>query len=73
MDSDNQDFELSRTLTFTLFSFPKSIPSTSSLIFKTTLANKIDHTFEITTILNEQKISETHLPFVNPYHAFTKN
>lgn len=28
--------------------------------------------FEITTLPNEQKIFTTNLPFVNPYHAFSK-
>lgn len=44
----------------------------SSPVFKQTLGNKLDHLFEITTISNEQKISETDLPLVNPYHAFAK-
>lgn len=72
MDSNNQDFEHSYTSTFTSFSLPRYIPSTSFLVFRRTLANKINHLFEITTILNEQKIFEIDLCFVNPYYAFVK-
>lgn len=71
IDSDHH-FKLSCTSTSTSFSFPRYIPSTSSLVFKTTLAYKIDHQFEITTTYNEQKISETNLSLVNSYHVFAK-
>lgn len=63
MDTDsNQDIELSQNSTFTSFSLPRFNPSTSSLVFRITLGKKSDYLFEITTIRNEQKISETNLP-----------
>lgn len=69
MNTDNnQDFELSRVS----FSTALSLPFTASPLFKTTLGNKLDHLFEITTIPEGQKIDKTDLLIMSPYHAFTK-
>lgn len=56
------------------FFFPSTFISSafSSNVFKQTLSNELDHQFEVTTIPDEQKISETDLPLVNPYHPFSK-
>lgn len=67
LDQD-QDSELSRIPTSTSF----SIPSTTSYVFKTILGNKLDHLFKIITIPKGQKINETDLPIIDPYHVFSK-
>lgn len=71
MTSESQD--IARWLSSTSFSLPHSLCSASSSpVFKQTLANKLDHLFEVTTIPEEQKISQIDLPLVNPSHAFTR-
>lgn len=38
----------------------------------TTLGNKLDHLYEIITVLKGKKINETYLPIMNLYQAFLK-
>lgn len=59
------DQELARVSSSTSFSLA---PPT----FKTTLDNKLDHLYEITTLPEDQKIYKANLPIINSYHAFTK-
>lgn len=61
----NSNQELARVSSSTSFSLAPPI-------FKTTLGNKLDHLYEITTLPEDQKIEEANLPIINPYHAFTK-
>lgn len=67
--SENQDLELNR-LSSASTSF--SLPYTAFVAFKTTLDDKLDHLFEVTTIPKDKKIEETNLHVLNPYQAFTK-
>lgn len=60
--------EIAKLSSFTSFSFP----FTASLTFKTTLGNKLDYLYEVTTLSEDQEIEEANLPITNPYHAFTK-
>lgn len=62
----NSDQELAR-VSSSLVSFSLAPP-----IFKTTLGNKLNHLYEITTLLEDQKIDKANLPIINSYHAFTK-
>lgn len=57
--------ELTRVGSSTSFSL--TLPT-----FKTTQGNKLDHLYDFTTLSDNQKIDETNLPIVNPYHVFTK-
>lgn len=73
MTIEFQDQNFIRCLFFSSFFLPRSYPQPFfPPIFKQILANKIDHWFEITTIFEKQNISETNLPLVNPYYAFSK-
>lgn len=62
METDQELDQVSSSTSFSL------APPT----FKTILGNKLGHLHEVTTLSDDQKIDETNLPSMNPYHTFTK-
>jgi hypothetical protein len=48
------------------------LPSSPSPSIRQSTSTKLDYLYEVSLLDDTQKIFETDLPLVNPYHAFTK-